>query len=234
MRLHPLRERRARSSWSRATARDGKPRHSTHIGRHVPRWWTSLGWSRAKLFSPFSRRSSDRTRRSSSPRPRLPQATIPGRRLRRDARSSSTLCARDSTQRPRGRGALLLLVGEPGIGKSRLGEEVGREAHSRGAVVLVGRAWEAGGAPPYWPWVQSLRTLVSEIEDTRLRASWPAEQSFADSFQSYSSASRIFRHRARTSRTVRAFGSSRRFPRCSTWRRSQDRWYSSSTIYSRR
>ena len=124
-----------------------------------------------------------------------------------------------------------LLVGEPGIGKSRLGEEVGREAHSRGAVVLVGRAWKPGGAPPYWPWVQSLRTLVSEIEDTRLRASWPAEQSFADSFQSYSSASRIFRHRARTSRTARAFGSSRRFPRCSTWRRSQDRWYSSSTIY---
>jgi len=30
-------------------------------------------------------------------------------------------------------------------------------ARARGADVLVGRCWEAGGAPAYWPWVQSLR-----------------------------------------------------------------------------
>jgi DNA-binding SARP family transcriptional activator len=56
-----------------------------------------------------------------------------------------------------GRGRLFLVVGEPGIGKSRLAEELMRRARARGARVLVGRCWEAGGAPAYWPWVQSLR-----------------------------------------------------------------------------
>src|ERR671935_82869 len=56
-----------------------------------------------------------------------------------------------------GRGRLFLVVGEPGIGKSRLAEEVMRHARARGARVLVGRCWEAGGAPAHWPWVQALR-----------------------------------------------------------------------------
>src|SRR5690606_19643338 len=59
-----------------------------------------------------------------------------------------------------GGGRLLLIVGEPGIGKSRLAEELIRLARRRGVEVLIGRCWEAGGAPAYWPWVQSLRALV--------------------------------------------------------------------------
>ena len=51
-----------------------------------------------------------------------------------------------------GRGRLFLLAGEPGIGKSRLADEVIRQARERRARVLVGRCWEAGGAPAYWPW----------------------------------------------------------------------------------
>ena len=35
---------------------------------------------------------------------------------------------------------------------------------TRGARVLVGRCWEAGGAPAYWPWVQSLRAYVRDTE----------------------------------------------------------------------
>jgi DNA-binding SARP family transcriptional activator len=68
-----------------------------------------------------------------------------------------------------GRGRLFLLVGEPGIGKSRLAEELGRHARARGARVLVGRCWEAGGAPAYWPWVQSLRGVIRETEAETLR-----------------------------------------------------------------
>ncbi len=68
-----------------------------------------------------------------------------------------------------GRGSLFLLVGEPGIGKSRLAEEVGRRARAAGARVLVGRCWEAGGAPAYWPWVQSLRAYVEQVEPDVLR-----------------------------------------------------------------
>jgi DNA-binding SARP family transcriptional activator len=69
-----------------------------------------------------------------------------------------------------GRGRLFLLAGEPGIGKSRLAEELARRARGRGARVLVGRCWEAGGAPAYWPWVQSLRAYVRESDPATLRA----------------------------------------------------------------
>ena len=68
-----------------------------------------------------------------------------------------------------GRGRLFLLVGEPGIGKSRLAEEVTRQAWARGARVLFGRCWEAGGAPAYWPWVQSVRAYIEEAEPEQLR-----------------------------------------------------------------
>jgi DNA-binding SARP family transcriptional activator len=69
-----------------------------------------------------------------------------------------------------GDGRLVLLVGEPGIGKSRLAEELTRRAHARGATVLTGRCWEAGGAPPYWPWVQALRTYVRAADPNVLRS----------------------------------------------------------------
>ena len=68
-----------------------------------------------------------------------------------------------------GRGGVFLLVGEPGIGKSRLAEELAARARSRGARVLVGRCWEAGGAPAYWPWVQSLGAHVRAAESETLR-----------------------------------------------------------------
>ena len=61
-----------------------------------------------------------------------------------------------------GRGCVFLLVGEPGIGKSRLAEELTHLARARRVEVLVGRCWEAGGAPAYWPWVQSLRAIGAE------------------------------------------------------------------------
>ena len=69
-----------------------------------------------------------------------------------------------------GRGRLFLLVGEPGIGKSRLAEELIAHARARGARVLVGRCWEAGGAPAYWPWVQSLRAHVRDSDTAALRS----------------------------------------------------------------
>jgi DNA-binding SARP family transcriptional activator len=67
-----------------------------------------------------------------------------------------------------GRGGLYLIVGEPGIGKSRLTEELVSRARERGAQVLVGRCWEAGGAPAYWPWVQALRACVRAREPEQL------------------------------------------------------------------
>src|SRR5882672_1510615 len=40
-----------------------------------------------------------------------------------------------------GRGRLVLVTGEPGIGKSALSLAVAREAEARGASVVFGRAW---------------------------------------------------------------------------------------------
>jgi hypothetical protein len=58
-----------------------------------------------------------------------------------------------------GRGQLVLLEGEPGIGKTRLAEEFCALARDGGAVVAWGAAWDGGGAPSYWPWTQLLRGL---------------------------------------------------------------------------
>ncbi|HEY3498904.1 MAG TPA: AAA family ATPase, partial [Polyangiaceae bacterium] len=58
-----------------------------------------------------------------------------------------------------GRGGLYLVVGEPGIGKTRLAEEVAALAGARGLCVAWGRAWETGGAPPFYPWIEVLEAL---------------------------------------------------------------------------
>lgn len=58
-----------------------------------------------------------------------------------------------------GRGSLFLLSGEPGIGKTRLAEEVAWRAERSGMTVVWGSAWDGGGAPAYWPWIQALRSL---------------------------------------------------------------------------
>jgi hypothetical protein len=61
-----------------------------------------------------------------------------------------------------GRGRLFVVSGEPGIGKTRLCDEISARAADRGARVAWGRCWEAGGAPAYWPWIQSLREMVGD------------------------------------------------------------------------
>ena len=69
-----------------------------------------------------------------------------------------------------GRGQLVLLVGEPGIGKTRTAEELATYASLRKAQVLWGRCYEGDGAPAYWPWVQAIRAYAHEHEPGALRA----------------------------------------------------------------
>src|SRR5471032_697015 len=69
-----------------------------------------------------------------------------------------------------GRRQLLLISGEPGIGKTRCAEALADVAEDQGALVLWGRCHEEAGAPPYWPWVQILRAYVdaSSLDEVRL------------------------------------------------------------------
>ena len=67
-----------------------------------------------------------------------------------------------------GHGRLLMLVGEPGIGKTRTSEEFATYARLRGAQVLWGRCYEGEGAPVYWPWVQLIRSYVHERDPETL------------------------------------------------------------------
>ncbi|MGY1619874.1 ATP-binding protein [Geodermatophilus sp. SYSU D00691] len=61
-----------------------------------------------------------------------------------------------------GRGGLVLLAGEPGIGKSRLAEEAGRRATGQGCRVVWGRCRETEGAPAFWPWTQVLQVVLAD------------------------------------------------------------------------
>jgi len=69
-----------------------------------------------------------------------------------------------------GRGRLVMLVGEPGIGKTRTAHKLAALAETRGAQVLWGRCYEEEGAPPYWPWVQAVRTYVQQTGAEQLTA----------------------------------------------------------------
>jgi tetratricopeptide (TPR) repeat protein len=80
-----------------------------------------------------------------------------------------------------GRGRLIMVSGEQGIGKTRLAMELADQSERRDARVLWGRCYEREGAPPYWPWVQVIRAYVDRCDpqflgsDLRRQAATVAE-----------------------------------------------------------
>ncbi len=67
-----------------------------------------------------------------------------------------------------GRGALALIGGEPGVGKTRLSEEVLADARERGMLAFTGHCYEEGTAP-FTPFVEILEQMVREIPADVLR-----------------------------------------------------------------
>src|SRR2546425_3782026 len=56
-----------------------------------------------------------------------------------------------------GGGRVVAVIGEAGIGKSRLLAELAAEAGRRGGGILLGRAYESEQILPFGPWVGALR-----------------------------------------------------------------------------
>ena len=63
-----------------------------------------------------------------------------------------------------GDGSLMMLVGEPGSGKTRTVQELETYARIRGADVLTGRALESEATPPYWPWIEVAQAAVEKAD----------------------------------------------------------------------
>jgi predicted ATP-dependent serine protease len=70
-----------------------------------------------------------------------------------------------------GQGQIAMLAGDPGIGKTRIAQELSAIADQRGAQVFWGHCYEGEGAPPYWPWLQIIRSQVDQSDADSLKTS---------------------------------------------------------------
>jgi predicted ATPase len=68
---------------------------------------------------------------------------------------------------------MILLMGDAGMGKTRVIEEFSHKALNEGTAVLVGRCREEEGAPAFWPWIQILRTLIETHRNETLKSLEP-------------------------------------------------------------
>ena len=121
-----------------------------------------------------------------------------------------------------GEGGVVLIAGEPGIGKSRLLTEFARVARRAGWLVLFGRAYDTEGMPAYLPFVEAVREhldacpdqeLLAIVEDApsvatlipQLRARFPVLPAVqpsspeADRFRLFEAVSEFFLHASRSS-----------------------------------
>src|SRR6185437_1587264 len=76
-----------------------------------------------------------------------------------------------------GQMTVALISGEPGIGKTRLLDEMAARAHAAGAQVLHGAATEAEGMPPYLPFLEALGQHIRAAPPDELRAQTGANAS---------------------------------------------------------
>ena len=108
-------------------------------------------------------------------RPELLQAMAAPRRAF-VGRESELAELRALVERARsGQGNLVLIGGEPGVGKTRLTKEVLSEAREQGFLLLEGHCYEMEGAQPYLPWVESLELAMRVVKAERLREALGAD-----------------------------------------------------------
>ncbi|MDP9236731.1 MAG: alpha/beta fold hydrolase [Chloroflexota bacterium] len=69
-----------------------------------------------------------------------------------------------------GAGSLVMVVGEPGIGKTRLLEQFAAHARAAGVQVLNGHCYDGDWAPPFSPFVEAIKQHATTTPPQRLRA----------------------------------------------------------------
>jgi predicted ATPase len=68
-----------------------------------------------------------------------------------------------------GRGGLVLVAGEAGVGKTAMVQQFAANARAGGTTVLWGACFEGEWRPPYAPWVDALGQLAAGLNDARLQ-----------------------------------------------------------------
>lgn len=86
-----------------------------------------------------------------APAARGPRAPAPAPLVGRERELQTVRAALDAART--GRGALVLIGGEAGIGKTALAEAALREAADADCAVLAGRCFDLAETPPYGPWI---------------------------------------------------------------------------------
>jgi DNA-binding SARP family transcriptional activator len=152
---HPLRE-RLRRQLMLALYRSGRQADALHAYREARSTLDDLGIAPTRALRELEAAILRHD-------PSLDPAVRPGRRaagvfVGRELELSQLLAGLDDAFA--GRGRLFLVCGAPGVGKTRLADELAARAKERGARILWGRAWKEGSeAPDYWPWRQALRAI---------------------------------------------------------------------------
>jgi DNA-binding winged helix-turn-helix (wHTH) protein/tetratricopeptide (TPR) repeat protein len=103
-----------------------------------------------------------RRARESAPKPELTaprKSAFVGRAATLKLLQERLACAGDGAEN------LVVLLGEAGIGKTRVAQELAGRARASSRRVWEGVAYEGGGAPPYWPWLQILRAARDQLSE---------------------------------------------------------------------
>ena len=100
-------------------------------------------------------------------------SAVPRHRLvAREAEMTLLLAALETVQA--GTGQLVLLVGEPGVGKTRLAQEVLQVARGQGFGGIIGRCYAPQASVPYYPFLEALARAAAAAPQS-LRSGLPLE-----------------------------------------------------------
>lgn len=121
--------------------------------------WRGRGYRFVAETSDSAPRSAATTQPRPAPtRPASELPTLVGRPTERQLLATSVERAKA------GRGGLLLLRGEAGIGKTRMLQEAAALARANDCAVLSGTCLDPGGSLPFWPWVEVLKGYSQSVD----------------------------------------------------------------------